>query len=523
MKLKVLLSFAILTLSVFAYGQKRTFWVAGDVPLERSFTLEIERSFGKDSLPFHTSIKPFTTQSPVAQNAYLMARDTTKYYTTGWRKLLRDHLVEARDEDFVVSVDPLFNFSYGQDINDFTGYADTVRLINNTRGMLLQGRIGKQVWFQTGFYENQTYAPLFIKAFADSTGVMPGAGRTKKYKVTGFDYNMSFGSVSYQPWSFLVLQIGYGKHFIGNGYRSLLLSDASFSYPYLKATATWWKDKLQYTAIATTLQNMERLPLGEVPESLFKRKGGSFYYLSFQPTQAIEVGIFEGTIRQRVDSANVVPLTWDTYVPILGVSSLINGLNGTNNVLTGVNARVQLSKHAFLYGQLACDNLKNARVGWQVGAQFLDLGVKNLDITAESNTTTDYMYSDARGDQQSYSHFNQPLGLMAGAGVQEYIGIVHYRYRRWDSQVKFNYYTQSGGPEGTWWNDPTEVIQPLIAWAPRQVQQWDVATSLCLNPKTNMRLTLGVIDRIDRTAAHTHTSYVYLGFRTNLHSFYTDF
>lgn len=523
MKIRLLLLFLSIATAQLAFAQKRTFWVPGDVPLERTFTLEIERSFGKDSAVFHTAMKPFTSQSDVVKNAYLMARDTAKYYTTGWRKLLRDHLVEAREDDFVVSVDPLFNFSFGKDINDFTGYADTVRLFTNTRGMLLQGRIGPKVWFQSGFYENQTFAPLFIKAFADSTGVMPGAGRTKKYKITGFDYNMSFGSVSYQPWSFLTLQIGYGKHFIGNGYRSLLLSDAAFSYPYLKATAQWWENKLQYTAIATTFQNMERLPLGEVPESLFKRKGGSFYYLSFHPTQTIEVGLFEGTIRQRVDSTQVVPLTWDTYVPVIGLSSLVNGLNGTNNVLTGVNARVELSKHAFMYGQLACDNLKDLRLGWQVGLQLMDLGVKNLDVTAESNTTSDYFYSDGRGDLQSYSHFNQPLGLMAGAGVQEYIGIVHYRYRRWDSQVKFNYYTQAGGPAGTWWNNPTETIQPLVLWSSRQVQQWDVATSLCLNPKTNMRLTLGVIDRIDRSADHRHTSYVYLAFRTNLHAIYTDF
>ena len=52
-------------------------------------------------------------------------------------------------------------------------------------------------------------------------------------------------------------EVGNGKQFIGDGYRSLLLSDAAFSYPFVKFTATFlkvkyfmmWNKMLQYDKV----------------------------------------------------------------------------------------------------------------------------------------------------------------------------------------------------------------------------------------------------------------------------------
>ena len=41
-------------------------------------------------------------------------------------------------------------------------------------------------------------------------------------------------SVSYTPNKVLNIQFGHGKNFIGDGYRSLFLSDVSSPYPFLK-------------------------------------------------------------------------------------------------------------------------------------------------------------------------------------------------------------------------------------------------------------------------------------------------
>ena len=52
---------------------------------------------------------------------------------------------------------------------------------------------------------------------------------------------MANGHVSYQTSKHFNFQFGHGKHFIGDGYRSMLLSDNSFNYPYLKITTDVWK------------------------------------------------------------------------------------------------------------------------------------------------------------------------------------------------------------------------------------------------------------------------------------------
>ena len=65
---------------------------------------------------------------------------------------------------------------------------------------------------------------------------------------------MSSGYVIYRPNNMFTLQFGHGKHFIGNGYRSLLLSDNSFNYPFLRIQTTF--GKIQYTNLYAELQDI---------------------------------------------------------------------------------------------------------------------------------------------------------------------------------------------------------------------------------------------------------------------------
>ena len=75
--------------------------------------------------------------------------------------------------------------------------------------------------------------------------VVPGQGYARTFKENGFDYAMASGYVSYRSDKFFSVQFGHGKHFIGDGYRSLFLSDNSFNYPYLMIQTDL--GKIQYT------------------------------------------------------------------------------------------------------------------------------------------------------------------------------------------------------------------------------------------------------------------------------------
>ena len=78
------------------------------------------------------------------------------------------------------------------------------------------------------------------------------------------------------PNQFFNLQVGHGKNVIGEGYRSLLLSDVSPAYPFAKFTIT--HKRIQYVAMFNASQKIKSydnpLLIG------FQRKHGTFNFLN---------------------------------------------------------------------------------------------------------------------------------------------------------------------------------------------------------------------------------------------------
>ncbi|MCC6599517.1 MAG: hypothetical protein IT223_02465 [Crocinitomicaceae bacterium] len=495
----------------------------GIVPLESFFTREIERTVSsKDSIK-HTGFKPFLKNDFNLGKVTGYSKDSVKYYELIGELVLRDHLVEVRDKDFYLAIDPLFDFSFGSDLADTSSFKDSTNIFNNTRGALIQGEIGSQVSFFSGFYENQSSFPRYLRNYSYNTTIVPGMGRVKNFHHGAFDYNMSFGAVNYAPRKYLNFQIGYGKHFIGHGYRSLLLSDVAFAYPYISGTLLLAHGKLRYNTIYSTLSELERLPIGETPEPLFKRKGGSFHLLSWIPFSRLEVGFFEGTIWQLQDSTGAQRLPWDAYIPLIGLSTSVNGFDAKHNVLTGIDAQFKITDYFSAYGQFALNDPSSKRMGWQVGLNYFNFGARNLDAQVEWNCINNNTYS-SRYTLQRYGHFNQPLAVPYGPGGREFVARMNYRYARLLIKAKYNMIRQPGGDAGNLRADPS---MPESIDAPaRTVSQMDFQVALYLNPKTNMQVFTGYLDRRDGQNAPIpglHTSVFYFGVRTNIHNRYTDF
>jgi hypothetical protein len=430
--------------------------------------------------------------------------------------LMRSHLLEKKTKDYSISLDVLMDLQYG---NDFA-LADSVdhnrRNLKNMRGLLLQGEIGKRFSFNTGFYEVQMLAPRYIDYGIDSSGIMPGWGRVKAYKTHGYDYSMSFGSMSFSILENWNVQVGYGKSFVGHGYRSLLLSDAVFNSPYVRSSATFFKGKLLYSSTYTTMQSLERLPIGDTPESLFKRKGGSFHYLSFKPNHLLELGLFEGTIWQRVDSVRTYSSPWNTFVPLIGLNSAVEGLDGHNNVYTGLNVRLNLPYSISLYGQYLVDDLESNRTGYQVGVNVFDCILPRLNIRGEYNRIGDFVYAGSTS-LESITHFNQPLGHPLGGATEEWIVMADYRWKRLFGRVKYNEISKGIGPEGQW-NAAFSNLSESSGRV-RNISQFDSEVGIKLNLQTDLEVYLGYTQR----HSTEFTNFVYFGIRTNLHNTYTDF
>jgi hypothetical protein len=497
------------------------------IPLNRLWQLECERvALQNDSIPIHLAEKPGRMFDLIGNDEFAWVNNSREYSRVG-AKIFRDHAVDIRNDNHRIIIDPLFDVSVSRDVAD-TGGFKSGNLMFNQRGIQLMGDIGTTLRFQTAFFETQTLAPDYIERMHNATGVYPSFGRTKAFGERGYDFAMATSLITYSPKNWIALQIGQGKQFYGHGYRSLLWSDATFVYPFAKASFDFWKGKIRYSTMYAELRTLQRLPKGEVPESLFKPKSASVNYLSFIPHPSIEIGIFESTIWNRFDSSGTHPPAMWAALPVLGVHSGAIGLDAENNSMVGFNFCYKPGKKLKLYAQVALDDFATKRFGWQGGMQVFDAILKGLDVQFEHNHSGDFLYA-SKFELQSVSHANQPLGHPAGGAFNEQILILNFRKQRWMFETKAQRLSQSGGPQSDLQADPSIQLQPLVAWGTTNLYQVSSTVSWIIQPTTCTAICAGVLWRKETDLSILlplftgETRYIWFGLKSNILNHYTDF
>jgi len=500
------------------------------LPIGQQFSLPLER-YLSESPQLHSALRPGVYPGVNFDTIDLRATGNweRKQYTSFFgRKLRNENLVEVDTNSFKLVINPLSNIWLARDREDTL----SSNYFLNTRGFELHGQIGRNFYFESSFYENQGVFPRYISNFIAANDVAPGAGRVKLYRETGYDFAMASGTISYNPSDHFNFQFGHGKNFIGEGYRSLMLSDNTFNYPFLRITTTFGKGRFQYTNLYTFMQSVDRVPAGaEInTEPLFQRKAGSFHYLSWAPADFLQIGLFEGFIWQRWDSTGTKDFDENYLNPVIGVNALTQGLNDKNNGLLGLNAKVVPLKHIVLYGQYIYD--KSDRSGFQTGVKWFDvLGVTNLTIRGEYNTVDNYTYGHGT-TLQNYAHYNQALAHPLGAGFSEVIGSLHYRWRDFYGEYQLNLATYnvdfSGFNVGTdIFVSDTAPVSSSATIEDGQLSMHRVQGGYIINPKTNLQVFGAITSRVATvkpiSAITDKTLLVQFGVRTNLANAYYDF
>ncbi len=465
----------------------------------------------------HFGAKPILRASADVNRVAGLAPDTADYFYWITTKLFSESLIEVEKKDFLLSINPLFDFSYGQEILSENGEKQS--LYTNTRGFTLSAKIGNSVYLYTDFLENQARFPDYLNRFVDSLEVVPGSGRVKDFKVSDFDYNMASGYVAVDAADWLSLSLGHSKQFVGHGYRSLLLSDNAFNLPFLSYTTRFFKGKLQYRYTISLLQNLLRLPAGDTPESIFQRKFISSQYLSYKPWGNVELGLFESTLWKLYDRAEgTQPFEAASLNPVPLLNAALYGFDDTlRNVQVGFNAAWTIFDAVQVYGQVLLDDPSSSRYGYQLGARYAGL-LQHFDLQVEYNAVEEGTYQ-SNAVLQAYSHYNQPLAHPFGAGFTEYMGMVtYYRNRVF---MRFKYIQATFDETGR------DILEPyaLRKSNPTEaVSYQNVEAAYIFNPKTNMQVYAGFTNRTeDRALPQLENQFWYLGFRTNLANIYTDF
>ncbi len=490
-----------------------------NLPNDYHFSLLTERNLAVKDSAVHSSVKPYIH---FYSKKYIHQADSHivfKYITEdpALDLIFYNHLINVKPQHgkYKLRVDPILNIQLGTDLADSTGE----KLYTNTRGLIASAYIGNDLYCETLFAENQSFFPNYLSAFSKSTGIVPGQGRHKTFKTTGYDYAFSTGFISYQPIKQLNIQVGHGKQKIGHGYRSLLLSDNSFNYPFARFTQQYFNGKLQYTNIYAVLMNL--VPASKIPtpnaERLFQKKPAAFQYLSLNATKWLNVSLFQGIIWQAGNDKNKQHVNLMYANPIIGSHAAVYGLNNVNNVLLGADLKLKLSNKINLYAQLMADDMSNTKslgngYGYQFGLNYFDaLKIKDLFIQCEFNSVSEASYISPLGAEtnQSYSHYNQGLAYTPGTG-NEMMVLIDRKWKRLFWNFKYqNQLIKTNGANNYNTNITTANIGYLI------------------NPAYNLNINLGYMNRYQKfynfSTPNITTSYIFLSIRTSLYNMFYDF
>ena len=341
-------------------------------------------------------------------------------------------LYHVQAKDFSFRLNPVLLLQAGKDggENSLSG----LRYVN-TRGISFEGLIDQRLGFYGFLTDNQEAVPgwVYQRGFRDNglVPVAPHEGYTKyfKDKIDQYDFFTARGGITYAATKHINVQFAHDRNFIGNGYRSLILSDYSAPYFFLKLNTRVWK--FNYQNIFAEL-NARRSITGR--DSLFPKKYLALHHLSLDVTDNFNIGVFESEVAGGPGRG----LELQYLNPVIFYRAIEQNVGSTDNALLGLDFKWNIKHRAQLYGQLVLDEFKLSEItagkGWwankqaiQLGGKYLDVaGVPNLDLQLEFNYIRPYTYQH-ENEFTNYQHYQQPLAHPMGANLTELLGVLSYQ------------------------------------------------------------------------------------------------
>lgn len=411
-------------------------------------------------------------------------------------------------------------------------------------GGRLEGAVGKK-WRASVDYLRGFDRPLpYRRTIADSIFSVPSIGKSFQGSTLGYQ---QFGfEIGWHPTQEIELFVGRGKQFIGEGYRSLFLSDYAPNYNYAKVLVDVWK--LKYMALYTSMVQPTQYPNAYGEEV---RKYSASHYVSLNITDWWTVGGFDVVLWNQEDSAQKRNFDMQYLNPIIFFRPLEYGMGSADNSLLGFTSSMRPAIGWTLYAQVFLDdfvmrevfapffarNDPSIRTGWFGNKQAYQLGVKAHDPfgwngatwIAEINVVRPYTFSHV-DETQTYTHAAHPLAHPLGANFVEWALIGMYSVgEKLDLGMKTTLsrkgYTNHLRNMG---EDPVQNNAAFVESGPThghfigQGRRVDVANirfeaNYDLIPRWSLQIQAAVHHRMSRTSTDTeHFSFVSLGLSTAL-------
>jgi hypothetical protein len=480
-----------------------------------------------DTLNLHSSMQPF----------YIL--DTEGYLKSthkNWikRKLFDEHLVQVSNEKVKYFIDFYPDIYFGKDLNNNRSIA------NNTRGFRLNGLINKSFSFDLQIYENQMKMPKYLEEITLEMGSVPGQGWHKTFSNNTFDYNYSMGHIAYKKGDFH-FQMGNDKLFIGDGYRSLLLSDISVPYPFFRAN--FENKRVLYSAIY--MQHIDKYSKVISPNIGFNRKWAVMHFMDINVTKKLTIGLFDAVVWQDADSSGKRGFEMQYANPIIFLRSAEYMNSSTDNAIMGLNIKYNFKKGFKTYFQFVLDEFKSEEVfkfnGWWANKYGFQLGFKgnkilrinNLNGFSEFNIVRPFTYSH-KSSLTSYTNFNDALAHPIGSNFIESVSRLEYKYKKifFYTQINFSRYgldsmnnTNNIGKNifKSYDTRDSDYGNSILQGISGKLLFLDFRTSYLINPLSNLRFEIGFIRRVEQVENNKNiTNILTFGVRSSFRNLYFD-
>jgi hypothetical protein len=525
-----------------------------NIPFNHQKYAEFEAYMNQVGANSHTAEKPYSYKDVSRYYDFQKQYQAKGKNKTSWwgRKFWNENLVEVQGDGYWFLFNPILDVRGGKDFN-----SELKNTFVNTRGVNIQAGLGKNITFTTSIYESQGRFADYYNAYAVSLkpsggnpGTIPGVGIAKLFKTDAFDFPMAEANIKFTANQFFDVQLGYGRNFIGDGYRSIIQGDATSPYPFIKFNTTFWK--IKYT---NTYMFLRDITPENTAEDTYASKYMANHYLSWNVTKRWNLGLFESVVWSNTNGRGFDPNFINPIIFYRAVEFASSPKSG--NALLGLTSKYKFNSQISAYGQFLIDEFSVGDVskgnkswknkfGYQIGAKYFNaFNIENLTLQAEYNIVRPYVYSHSN-TLTNYTHNNQSMGHAWGANFKELIGIARYNKNRYFAQAKLIYgkrgFDFTDGTNN--FNYGTNLFIPYDSTTnPRPYDEGafagqgntttiligDFTAGYIINPNSNLKVFANVIHRsfdptkTSATFEKSNTTWVSVGISTDLFNWYFDY
>ena len=518
-------------LPIVSFGQKL---ITTHSPLLETFLQAEPMRSGASSI--HGNIRPVVLDQGFqnARNEYLGS--FIRPDSSSSHRFSKGHFIDYKKKWFGVEINPIYHnlVRYGTD----SKFAP--ELIGGIRGDVL---LGKNFVGHFSIRGGAVRPVSHVRNFMDANNIDPGQGpfqRAGSFR-TFFDPS---GYLSYSPSKHFNVQAGYDKLFMGNGYRSLFLSDNADQFAFLKLDTRVWR--LRYVNIFANFKDLR--------PGAFRNKLGTFHYLSLNIAKRFNVGFFESIIWQAADSSGARGFEFNYINPIIFYRPVEFSVNSPDNVILGADFRYRIGKNNHLYGQVVLDELllsevfssikarkdSTVQTGFWGNKQAIQVGIKgwnlfyikNLYYQFEFNWVRPFTYTHLTVEQ-NYGHANQSLAHPRGANFLESVNVLRYRKGNWLFEGKFIYasfgldtnaISYGGNIYRSYQLRNGEYGHKMIDGLATRSYLWQFRAEYVLNAFWDLRILGGFSSRVEQSALHRNEDlYFFFGISSDITRPFDDF